>query len=128
MTYDGLSRWVRIVEKDGPTTTAPITSDRRFVWEGYTIAQIRDQLSGEVRHIFSNGEVRTTSLSQSLASGAGYFYLRDHLGSVRELINAGDLATQARYDFEPYGQRTKLGGDLDCDFRKGKSQEKNHES
>jgi RHS repeat-associated protein len=35
---------------------------------------------------------------------------------VRELVNAGDLATRARYDYDPYGQRTKLAGDLDADF------------
>lgn len=116
ITYDGLSRWVRIVEKNGPTTGATITSDRHFVWEGFSIAQIRDQISGEVRHVFGNGEVRTTSLAQALASGSGFFHLRDHLGSVRELINAGDLAMRARYDYDPYGKRTKLGGDLDADF------------
>jgi RHS repeat-associated protein len=119
-TYDGQSRWTRIVERDGPTTAAPVLSIRRFVWEGYTIAQIRDYDASDtltgVRHVFGEGEVRTTSLAQSLASGTSLLHLRDHLGSVRELVNAGDLDMRARYDFAPYGQRTKLAGDLDSDF------------
>ena len=116
ISYDGLSRWVRIVEKDGPTTGATVIGDRRIVWEGFSIAQIRDVLSGEVRHILGKGEVRTTSLAQSLASGTGLLYVRDHLGSLRELINASDLTMRARYDYDPYGKRAKLAGDLDCDF------------
>ena len=109
-TYDGLSRWVRIVEKGGTTTAAPVTGERRIVWEGYGIAQIRDAISGEVRNIFGEGEQRIAGQTLLLLA------IRDHLGSVRELVNVGDLAMRARYDFDPYGQRTKLGGDLDSDF------------
>jgi len=120
ITCDGLNRWVRIVEKDGPTTAATVLSTRRIVWEGYTVAQFRDYdangtLTG-VRHIFGEGEVRATSLAQTLASGTALLYVRDHLCSLRELVNATDLAMRARYDYDPYGKRTKLAGDLDCDF------------
>jgi YD repeat-containing protein len=98
-TYDGLSRRVRIVEKTGTATTGAITSDRAFVWEGFSIAEIRDQISGAVTHVFGNGEVRTASVAQTLASGTGYFYLRDHLGSVREMVAASDFTMHALYDF-----------------------------
>jgi len=120
ITCDGLNRWVRIVEKDGPTTAATVLSTRRIVWEGYTVAQFRDYdangtLTG-VRHIFGEGEVRATSLAQTLASGTALLYVRDHLCSLRELVNATDLAMRARYDYALYGQRTKLAADLECDF------------
>jgi len=48
-------------------------------------------------------------------NGANYFYTRDHLGSIRELTDAnGNL--RARYDYDPYGQLTKVSGDLEADF------------
>jgi RHS repeat-associated protein len=54
----------------------------------------------------------------TVASGANtgnYFYALDHLGSIHELTDsAGTL--RARYDYDPYGQRTKLSGDLGTDF------------
>jgi RHS repeat-associated protein len=118
-TYDGQSRWTRIVEKDGPTTAAPVLGSRRFVWEGYRIAQIRDYDASDtltgVRHLFAEGEVRSESLNPQ-PSSLNLLHLRDHLGSVREVVNTSDLAMRARYDYAPYGQRAKLGGDLDCDF------------
>ena len=43
------------------------------------------------------------------------YYTKDHLGSVRELVD-GSGAVHARYEYSPYGERTKVAGDLDCDF------------
>src|SRR5207249_9927045 len=44
-----------------------------------------------------------------------YYYTRDHLGSIRELTdNTGAVLT--RYDYDPYGRRTKLTGTTDADF------------
>ena len=48
-------------------------------------------------------------------AGISYFYTRDHLGSVRELTDAFD-AVRARYDYDPWGRRTKVSGDKDADF------------
>ena len=44
-----------------------------------------------------------------------YYYTKDHLGSIRELTDSSG-AIHARYDYDPYGRRTKLTGDLDADF------------
>jgi RHS repeat-associated protein len=44
-----------------------------------------------------------------------YYYTRDHLGSIRELTDATG-AVRAEYDYDPWGRRTKLSGDLDADF------------
>jgi RHS repeat-associated protein len=46
---------------------------------------------------------------------AKYFYARDHLGSIREVVdNAG--AMQARYNYDPYGRRTRVGGPYSGEF------------
>jgi RHS repeat-associated protein len=100
-TYDGLSRRVKIVEKAGST----VTSTKLFVWVGNTLAQERNASNKIARHYFAEGEYREK----------GYYYTRDHLGSIRELTNAeGTLA--ARYDYDSYGNRTKLSGTTDVDF------------
>ena len=44
-----------------------------------------------------------------------YFYARDHLGSIRELTDSGG-AVRARYDYDPFGRRTLLAGDVEADF------------
>ena len=38
-----------------------------------------------------------------------YYYTRDHLGSVREVVDQGGQV-MGRWDYDPWGVRTKLGG------------------
>src|SRR5476651_1538917 len=46
----------------------------------------------------------------------GYYYTRDHLGSVREMMdNSGNI--QARYDYDPYGRTTLVSGTNLSDFQ-----------
>ena len=101
-SYDGLGRRVKIVEKTG----GPVPSEKRFVWEGMAIFEERDVTNSLQKRFFAQGEQR---------GGLDYFYDRDHLGSVRELTDTAG-AVRARYDYDPYGRRTKLAGDLDADF------------
>jgi len=51
---------------------------------------------------------RGTSLGRS-------FYTRDHLGSIRELTDNSQIV-RARYDYDPYGNVTKISGDKDSSF------------
>ena len=47
-----------------------------------------------------------------------YYYFKDHLGSVRELVDgAGNIKT--RYSYDPYGRATPsyLSGSLDATFQ-----------
>jgi len=55
-------------------------------------------------------------LPQGVQQGTSkFFYTRDHLGSIREVVNnSGGVV--ARYDYDPYGRRTKLSGTFDSDF------------
>jgi RHS repeat-associated protein len=47
--------------------------------------------------------------------GANYYYARDHLGSIREVVNSTGTVV-ARYDYDPYGRRTKIAGSYIADF------------
>lgn len=102
-TYDGLWRRVRMVEKNGTT----VTSDKRFLWVGNQIAEERDAAGGTVlKRFFGLGaQVATTR----------YFYTKDHLGSIRELTNDAG-AVQARYEYDPWGNRTRVAGTQTADF------------
>ncbi|MBX7157438.1 MAG: hypothetical protein K1X66_03525 [Verrucomicrobiae bacterium] len=102
-TYDGLGRWVGIKEKENNV----LTSDKRFLWAGNTLAEERNANNEIIKHFYSSGV--------QLANQQKYYYTRDHLGSIREVTDENGVV-QARYDYDPYGRRTKLSGDLESDF------------
>jgi len=97
--YDGLGRRVEIVEK----TNGVVQNDNYYFWCRTKICEVRDASGANVlRRLFLKGE--------SLAGATGstnYFYTRDHLGSVREAVDAnGSLVT--RYSYDPFGQKSVL--------------------
>ena len=102
-TYDGLSR--RVAEMLNGTLT------KRWVWDGTQIAEQRDATGSTVqRQYYSQGEKRIGG-----TDAGNYYYTRDHLGSIREMTDSA-ATVRARYDYDPYGARSKLSGNLDCDF------------
>lgn len=98
--YDGLGRCVAITELNGTT----VTSMKRFVWCGFERCEERDTSGNVTRRFFGQGEQ---------INGVNYYYAFDHLGSVREMTDSTG-AIRARYDYDPYGVRTKVAGDLDA--------------
>jgi RHS repeat-associated protein len=108
--YDGENRWVRIVEKEAGT----VVGSREVIWEGISIAQLRLKNAAgtetERRTFHAGGEVRVAG-----AVTTALLHTGDHLGSIRELVDASTGAIRARYDYDPYGKRTKLSGDLEAD-------------
>jgi RHS repeat-associated protein len=83
-----------------------VLSTKQYVWNGTTMAEERDANNVVIRRFYPQGEQ---------ISGSSYYYTRDHLGSIREFIDSSG-AVRARYDYDPYGFRIKLSGDLDASF------------
>ena len=90
--YDGLSR--RVLEKRNGTV------QKRFVWEGTSLVQERDAANRVVRTYYGSGYEE---------GGRTYVYVKDHSGSVREVLDATGTVV-ARYDYDFWGVRSKLGG------------------
>ena len=103
-TYNGLSQRIKIVEKDNGN----VASTKQFIWvTGDTQpCEERDASNNVTKRYYPQGmQVGTTN----------YYYTKDHLGSIRELTDSSG-AMQTRYDYDPYGRRTKLSGSVDTDF------------
>jgi RHS repeat-associated protein len=107
--YDALGRCILITE------TGTATGSIEFVWCGTERCEQIDRngLGVEVdrKRFFSSG----AQILQG-ANTSSYFYTRDQLGSVREMISASG-ALQAQYSYSPFGERTKIAGSgPDADF------------
>lgn len=104
--FDGMDRMVSIRQ----LTNGIEASFRRFVWCDEEICEERNTAGAVTKRFFARG------MKQETGPNAGnYFYTRDHLGSIREVIDAdGDV--RARYAYDPYGRRTRLTGDVDAEF------------
>jgi RHS repeat-associated protein len=100
--YDGLGRRLRILETSGGVTQA----DRRFVWCGSDICEEWNANNVVVNRFFDQGEQQ---------GGTNLFYVRDHLGSTRELTDS-TAAVRAEYAYAPYGSTVKLDGGLEANF------------
>ena len=103
-SYDGIDRRIRIVEKENSV----VTTDTRFLWCGEELCEERDSTGATTtKRFFPQGEQQGIDNS---------FYTRDHLSSIRELIDDTG-AIRARYDYDPYGRTNKISGDKDTTFR-----------
>ncbi len=100
--YDAFGRKARIRELENGVEVA----DRRFLWVGFQLAQERTAAGAVVKQFFRQGFT---------TSAGSFYYMRDHLGSIREVVD-GTGAVRARYDYDPFGRRVKLAGDIDSDF------------
>jgi RHS repeat-associated protein len=102
-TYDGRGRRVSIVESSSGT----VVSTKQHLWIGNSIAEERDASNTVQKRFYAQGVQ---------IAGSAYFYTRDHLGSVRELVD-GSGTIQARYDYDPYGRVTLIQGTNLADFQ-----------
>ncbi len=96
-TYDGLNRCVKIVEKAGST----VNSTRRFVFCGTERCEYHNANGAVQLQFFNHGQYQGGS--------NGYYYMRDHLGSIREMTDANGTVV-ARYDYDPWGRPTTMIG------------------
>lgn len=116
-TYDGQSRRVRQVDKVRistglNTSTWSTIKEVTFLWDGTQILQRRAATGATVQvDYFSNGELRRDNGG---AAQLALHHTQDHLGSIRELVD-GSGTVRARYDYDAWGRRTKLSGDLESE-------------
>jgi RHS repeat-associated protein len=101
--YDGRGHRVRIIEK----SNGSVITDRRLLWCGSDVCEERDAGTETL--------TKTFFASGAQIAGVSYFYTKDHLGSLRELTDSASTV-RARYDYDPYGRRTKVSGDLESDL------------
>jgi RHS repeat-associated protein len=106
-TYDGESHLVRIVERQGARTIA----DKAYAWSGSARVLEHDNTqagSPVSKQYFAEGFL--------LASGGGYYYVADRLGSVRQLADTSG-ALVAQYQYDPYGNQViGFGSEIHNDF------------
>jgi RHS repeat-associated protein len=102
MNYDGQSHESKRVEKENGT----VIGTKQYIWDGWRRSEERDANNQVTKRFYAGGEQ---------IGGSAYFFSRDHLDSIRELTDSTG-AVRARYDYDPYGVRTKLSGDLEADF------------
>jgi RHS repeat-associated protein len=96
--YDGQSRRVRITEKENSVQTKQET----FIWCGSRICQKR-----------SGSTVVRSYFGQGFEQGSDeYFYTRDHLGSVREVVADDGTTLAGRASYDAWGQVTETGSVL----------------
>jgi RHS repeat-associated protein len=105
-TYDGFSRRVEILDKQGVQTV----TDRHFIWNGAQIAQERDASGSVVKRFYAQG-VQVVSGSKV----GSYYYNRDHLGSIRQILDTSGVVVGS-YDYALWGNRTTVTGTFVADF------------
>ena len=93
-SYNGLGQ--KVLE------TVNGTASRRFLWDGSALLLEKSPAGTITKKFYGDGEQRVGS-----TDAGNYFYTRDHLGSVREVVKQ-DGSLQARYDYDAYGKRTEV--------------------
>jgi RHS repeat-associated protein len=104
--YDGAGR--RVAEKLNSTVI------KRWLWapgENQPVEERNDDGDVVVKHYYDQGVYVPADSSPA----DKLFYTYDHLGSVRELTDDNETVL-ARYEYDPYGRRTKLTGTGNADF------------
>lgn len=94
--YDGLGRRVQLTEKNKDEV---VLRQSRFVWDGMTIAEERDNAGTTVIKRFLPEGVQVPA---NPSPNSKMFYSRDHLGSIRSLTNENG-AVLGTLDYDPYG-------------------------
>ena len=108
--YDGLDRRVRAVEKENGVEQSNVT----FIWDGTQIVQKRASDGSTIqRNYFSNG----FSAHSAPSAVQHYYYTKDHLGSIREVVASNGTTVEAVYDYSPWGEVSKVAGSgVESDF------------
>jgi len=103
--YDGLDRRVRIVEKENDVEQSNVT----FLRAGSKIIQKRAADTETIlRNYFDDGFTEGTD---------NFYYTKDHLGSIREVVADDGITIESRYEYTPWGVVTRTEGTgVESDF------------
>lgn len=96
LTYDGLGRRSKVLEKD---KDGNLQRQAQFIWQGMEIAEERNGSNAVIRRFLPDGIVDP----QALSPNSKLFYSRDHLGSVRSLTNENGILL-GTLDYDPSGR------------------------
>jgi RHS repeat-associated protein len=109
MSYDGMGHRTRITQRDNGT----ITRDRRYLWCGSDLCEERDATgTNVVRRYFAAGMQVVSGTDLPLGN---YYYTRDHLGSVREMVSPQNQVLEA-VEYDAFGRAHHLVGADISDF------------
>jgi len=84
----------------------PTSTPKNRVWNFFDSALGRPGVDPDLSWENATGSVQ---YSYKNASGQGYYYTRDHLGSVREMCSSTGTIT-SRMAYDPYGRTTTVSG------------------
>lgn len=99
--YDGLGRRTYQLEYD---ENDALIGRTRFLWVGSRIVEEINLLSGSKKKIhLANGVREYTTFS----AYTDHYFTRDHLGSIREVVDEDGATLEARYDYDVYGTRSQ---------------------
>lgn len=93
-TYNGVGQ--RVLE------TVNGVAAKRYLWDGIAILLKKTPTGVITKRLYGEGEQRVGG-----PDAGNYHYTRDHLGSIREVVNQAG-ALQARYDYNAYGTRSTV--------------------
>ncbi len=89
------------------TVGGSVTSTKQFVWCGDQRCEERDASGTLTKQFFAMGQT---------LSGSNYFYIFDHLGSIRGMTDSSGNVV-AQYQYGMYGEVTQTVGTLASDFQ-----------
>lgn len=103
--YDGFDRRIRIIEYENNIEQ----SNQLFIWDNDRILQSRSSNGITIdRGYYQNGFKDGSSR---------YYYTKDHLGSIREVVASDGTTVESRYDYSVWGDVEKIGGiGVESDF------------
>jgi RHS repeat-associated protein len=106
LTYDGLGRCVVI----RTLVSGAEVSSRRLVWDGDRVFEERTATGAISKRFYDQG-MRV----EGGADAGAYYYTRDHLGSIRGLIDSTGRV-RGSYQYDPFGRARRVDGDLAASF------------
>lgn len=110
--YDVIGRRIQKTHTDHNVNTNSF--ERKFQYDGDEILTELDE-DNNVKSIFTHSGLRTDDVLAVDKSGTSYFYLKDHLGTVSDIIDSSGSLVQ-HYVYSPFGKiiriENKNGGDV----------------